>query len=286
MLKEIIIAGALMMTGMMFIPLGDSFAKLLLQAVPYSVELVTWARFAVGAVFVVPLVFLLGKWRGTTRYFLPAALLRGGLLTMGIFLIISAVTTIPLALAFGAFFVGPGVANFLVHFVLRERVRPIEWISVAIGFVGVLLVVQPSATMDTGILYALTAGVCYGAYNAATRWTRSVGSPIAQLAGQLVAGALIVLPFVWEELQYVELDQPLLVLGSGLSSALGNLLAIIAYGMVRAALITPLIYTQLLSATALSVFLFGDQIDATAMFGLAVLFLAGLLPFLRPPQRP
>lgn len=275
-----------MMTGMMFIPLGDSFAKLLLQAVPYSVELVTWARFAVGAVFVVPLVFLLGKWRGTTRYFLPAALLRGGLLTMGIFLIISAVTTIPLALAFGAFFVGPGVANFLVHFVLRERVRPIEWISVAIGFVGVLLVVQPSATMDTGILYALTAGVCYGAYNAATRWTRSVGSPIAQLAGQLVAGALIVLPFVWEELQYVELDQPLLVLGSGLSSALGNLLAIIAYGMVRAALITPLIYTQLLSATALSVFLFGDQIDATAMFGLAVLFLAGLLPFLRPPQRP
>jgi drug/metabolite transporter (DMT)-like permease len=286
MLKEIIIAGALMMTGMMFIPLGDSFAKLLLQAVPYSVELVTWARFAVGAVFVVPLVFLLGKWRGTTRYFLPAALLRGGLLTMGIFLIISAVTTIPLALAFGAFFVGPGVANFLVHFVLSERVRPIEWISVAIGFVGVLLVVQPSATMDTGILYALTAGVCYGAYNAATRWTRSVGSPIAQLAGQLVAGALIVLPFVWEELQYVELDQPLLVLGSGLSSALGNLLAIIAYGMVRAALITPLIYTQLLSATALSVFLFGDQIDATAMFGLAVLFLAGLLPFFRPPQRP
>ncbi|MEN0088525.1 MAG: DMT family transporter [Pseudomonadota bacterium] len=272
------LAAGLMIAGMMFIPLGDTFAKLLIAATPYSVELIAWSRFVVGAALALPLVLILGRWRGLTRWFVPACILRGSIIALAIFLIITSLSTIPLALAFGAFFIGPGVATLLTWLMLREQVRPIEWASIAFGFVGVLLVVQPGVNFEIGFFYALAAGVMYGAFNTATRWTRPVGPPLAQLAGQLVVGTIVLTPLVAEELQFIELQEPWLLLGSGVASAIGNLLAIIAYGMARAAVLTPLIYTQLVSATALTFWIFKDQLNALSLVGLAIILVAGLLP--------
>jgi drug/metabolite transporter (DMT)-like permease len=263
---------------MMFIPLGDTFAKLLISATPYSVELIAWSRFVVGAALALPLVLFMGRWRGTTRWFVPACALRGTLLAMAILLIITSLSTIPLALTFGAFFIGPGVATVLTWLLLREPVRPIEWGSIALGFAGVLMVVQPGVNLEVGLIYALASGVMYGAFNTATRWTRPVGPPLAQLAGQLVVGAIVLLPLAWAELQFVELQEPWLLLGSGVASAIGNLLAIITYGMARAAVLTPLIYTQLVSATALTFWVFRDELNTLSLVGLGVILLAGLLP--------
>ncbi|MEO0636688.1 MAG: DMT family transporter [Pseudomonadota bacterium] len=267
-----------MVAGMMFIPLGDTFAKLLIAATPYSVELIAWARFVVGAVLAVPIALGIGHWKGVTRWFVPACILRGTILASAIFMIITSLNTIPLALAFGAFFIGPSVATLVAWLLLKESVRTIEWLAIAIGFLGVVLVVQPGRDFEIGFLYALGAGVMYGIFNAATRWTRPVGPPMAQLAGQLVVGAVVLSPIVFEELQYVELQEPWLLLGSGVASAIGNLLAIIAYSMARAAVLTPLIYTQLISATALTILVFHDELNTASLVGLAIILLAGLLP--------
>lgn len=271
-------ATLIMVAGMMFIPLGDTFAKLLIAATPYSVELIAWSRFVVGAALALPVMALMGRWKGITKWFVPACILRGTLVATAIFLIITSLSTIPLALSFGAFFIGPGVATLLTWLLLREQVRPIEWVSIALGFVGVLLVVQPGADFEIGFFYALGAGVMYGAFNTATRWTRPVGPPLAQLAGQLVVGAIVLTPMVMDELSYVEVQEPWLLLGSGIASAIGNLLAIIAYGMARAAVLTPLIYTQLISATALTYWVFEDELGTLSLAGLAVILLAGLMP--------
>ncbi|MEO0497092.1 MAG: DMT family transporter [Pseudomonadota bacterium] len=273
-----VLAAGLMIAGMVLIPVGDTFAKLLIAATPYSVELIAWSRFVVGAALALPIMLVMRRWTGITRWFVPACVLRGALVATAIFLIITSLGTIPLALAFGAFFIGPGVATLLAWLVLREEVRFIEWMSIAFGFVGVLLVVQPGADFDIGFFYALAAGVMYGAFNAATRWTRPVGPPLAQLTGQLLVGALILTPMVMEELTYVELQEPWLLLGSGVASAIGNLLAIIAYGLARAAVLTPLIYTQLVSATALTIWVFKDELNILSLFGLGITLLAGLMP--------
>ena len=44
-----------------------------------------------------------------------------------------------------------------------------------------------------------------------------------------------------------------------------------------AAAIAPIVYIQLLIATAISVFVFGDPIDTTAMFGGLLIIFSGLL---------
>ena len=46
--------------------------------------------------------------------------------------------------------------------------------------------------------------------------------------------------------------------------------------MADASLVAPLVYTQLISATALGVFVFGDWLDLLAVSGLSLIALSGL----------
>lgn len=278
--EQVLKAAVLMIVGMLCIPLGDAFAKLAMESTDYSAPALTWARFVLGAALVVPLAFALGHFRGADRRFWGAQAVRGTLLCGAITCIITAERQVPLADAFGAFFVGPVVATILARFVLGEIVRRLEWVAVAGGFVGVLLIVKPGFAMAPGIVWALAAGCFYGAYLTATRWARSVGPALGQLAGQLCFGALLLTPFVWTEMASLGLQAPGLLFGSGVASAIGNLLAIMAFGFARAATLTPLAYTQLISATALGWLVFTDRPDAVTAFGLAVVLVAGLSPLL------
>lgn len=284
-------AAALMTAGMMFIPLGDSFAKLALQETSYSSFTIAWTRFAIGLAMVLPVAYLAGKLRNLTPRFWAAQVLRGSLIAATIACIITSVGLIPLADAFGALFIGPVIATLLAGFVIKEPVSRAEWAAVAAGFIGVLFVLKPESiltgTIAPGQLLALTGGCFYGCYLAATRWTSRVGPPLAQLAGQLVVGMVLLAPLAVSDLADHGLQSPHLLLGSGASSAIGNLLAIIAFGIVRAATLAPLVYSQLIAATLLGWLIFGNLPDTGTATGLAIIVAAGLSPllFARRPAR-
>ncbi len=284
-------AAALMTAGMMFIPLGDSFAKLALQETAYSSFTIAWTRFAIGLAIALPIALFAGKFRNLTPSFWAAQALRGSLIAATIACIITAVGQIPLADAFGALFIGPAIATLLARFVIKEPVSRAEWAAVAAGFIGVLFVLKPASilggTVAPGQLLALTGGCFYGCYLAATRWTSRVGPPLAQLAGQLVVGMVLLAPLAVSDLLQHGLESPHLLLGSGASSATGNLLAIMAFGIARAATLAPLVYSQLIAATLLGWLIFGELPDASTAAGLAIIVAAGLSPlvFARHPAR-
>ena len=271
-------AVSLMTAGMVFVPLGDSFAKLAVESTSYSSFAVAWARFVLGMLIVLPLAAFLGSFKDLTLRYVIAQVLRGSLLAGTIVCIITAVGKAPLADAYGAFFVGPAVATLLARFVLGETVRRFQWWALIVGFVGVVLVLKPSAAIAPGQLWALGAGCFYGAYLTATRWASSVGPPLAQLAGQLCVGTILLAPFGYGELMSSELQSPAYLFGSGFCSALGNLLAISAFGFARAATLTPLVYFQLIAVTVLGYFVFRDFPDAVTGAGLLIILLAGASP--------
>jgi drug/metabolite transporter (DMT)-like permease len=68
----------------------------------------------------------------------------------------------------------------------------------------------------------------------------------------------------------------LLILGSALGSASGNYLLVVVNRRAEASLIAPLIYTQLISATAVGLWVFGDTPDPVAMLGLILILLSGI----------
>ena len=93
---------------------------------------------------------------------------------------------------------------------------------------------------------------------------------------QLIVGTLILTPFGMPFAPQITGEIAMLTLISALASLSGNLLLLVAYRMMDAAKLAPLVYVQLISATVLSVVVFSDVPNGLAFLGLGLLF-TGLL---------
>lgn len=264
-----------MATAMLLLPAGDAVGKYILGSSTYSPEFVSWSRFVFGITILLPIALVRGWFRGLEPGFYFKQAIRAALVLGAITLILNGLKTIALADAYGAFFIGPVVATLLARVLLAERVTPKEWIAVTLGFVGVLLVVQPSFSMNTGILWALGAGTCYGTYLVATRWAAGSGPPIAQLTAQLVFATIFLMPLGLPDLLEQGIQLPALLGLQGLLSAAANLLSILALARAPAAWLAPVVYIQIISATSLGWLMFGHQPSGLAVIGLLLILAAG-----------
>lgn len=262
----------LMLLAMALIPAGDTAGKLLGEA-GVAPAFTAWSRFALGAAMILPFVLHLTP----VRLFLDWRVwLRGLLLAGGILSILTALKTEPIANVFGAFFVGPILAYVLSAWLLREGFSRVRMLLLAIGFLGVLLVVRPGFGMTAGLGYAVLAGVFYGGFLTASRWLSELARPRALLLSQLVVGAVALAPFGLWAMPNFSGEIAALTLASALGSMLGNLCLILALRMAPASRLAPFVYTQLIAATALGWAVFGSFPDALTLAGLAVLLVSGL----------
>ena len=261
---------------MLLLPAGDAIAKHLGSVSPYGPEFLAWSRFAIGAIALLPIAIALGVFRSLSLLFYVQQAIRGALVAAAISLILRSLETTPLANAFGAYFIGPSLATLLAVLLLRERATRFEWFAVGIGFIGVLLVVQPSAEMHLGILWALLGGACYGGMLVATRWSAGNGPPFAQLVAQFSFGFVFLFPLGAAEIVTHGLHQfDWLVLMCACSLG-ANIFSILALRSAPAAYLAPVVYFQIVSASTLSVWVFDDAIDGLALVGLVVIVMAGL----------
>ena len=256
---------------------GDTAGKLLAGA-GFSPFFVAWMRFGIAAIVLLPFS---GLDRAEARRLLdPRVLLRAALIVGGISAILTALRTEPIANVFGAFFVSPIVSFALSALVLGERVTPARTALLLIGFAGVLLVVRPGFGMSAGLAFALLAGICHGAYLMTTRWLAPHHRPRFLLISQLVVGAAILTPFgLAAGIPAMTISAAGLIGVSALGSAAGNYLLVIASRTTPASLIAPLVYTQLIAATAAGYLVFGDWPATLALAGLTLILASGLLSF-------
>lgn len=267
---------ALMALAMILLPAGDAVAKHLTAITAYGAGFLAWSRFVVGLALVAPAAAAGGQFRGLGAMFLVRQALRGGLVASAITCVINAVETAPLADVYGAFFVGPTAAIVLARLLLKEPVRPGEWVAVLLGFAGVLLIVRPTGTISPGLLWALASGLSFGGFLVATRWAAGTAPPLAQLSGQLFFGFAFLLPLGVGDLGRFGIEAPGWLVLMALFSALANLLQLFAVRHARAVVLAPVIYVQLIVATAFGWVLFGDRPDGWTLAGLGVLLVAGL----------
>ena len=76
-----------------------------------------------------------------------------------------------------------------------------------------------------------------------------------------------------------------LVIVSSLSSAFGNYLLVVVSRTTPATVSAPLIYFQLIAATAIGFLVFGDWPEPLALLGLAVIFASGIGGLALAPKR-
>ncbi|MFC7704390.1 DMT family transporter [Plastorhodobacter daqingensis] len=269
---------ALMLLAMALIPAGDTAGKLLTDDLGAAPLFVAWSRFALGAVLLVP--FLRGAGLSPGLLVDWRIWLRGVLVVAAIVAMITALSTESLANVFGAFFVGPILSYFLSALFLGERIHRGQTLMLFLAFLGVLVVVRPGFGMSLGTGLGLLGGVFYGSFLVTSRWLSGVARPRALLLSQLVIGALVLAPFALPRLPEFSAPVLWLTLASALGSMLGNLALVFAYRHAPASRLAPLVYAQLLAATAYGYAVFGDWPDAFTLLGLTVLMAAGAGSFL------
>jgi len=256
-----------------FVVIGDTAGKLL-TARGVDPFFIAWTRFALAAIVLLPFSGLalseipnLRDWR---------VLVRGAFITGGICCILTALRTEPIANVFGAFFVGPIVSYVLAILFLGETPSRSRSVLLALGFIGVLLVVKPGFGASTGMAFALAAGTCYGAYLAMTRTVAGFYRPRFLLISQLIVGSILLTPFGLT-VSFPDFSLPILALIaiSALGSAIGNFLLVVASKSAEASLIAPLVYSQLFSATVAGLLVFGDLPDSYALLGLIMIAFSG-----------
>jgi drug/metabolite transporter (DMT)-like permease len=262
----------IMFIAMSFIPAGDTAGKMLSAGLGASPIYVAWSRFLIGGLMLLPFLpkgtwSLLRDWR---------IWFRACLLAFGLSCIQVALSREPIADVFAAFFIGPLISYVLAMIFLKE---PIRWQGAALvilGFIGVLIVVQPGSDAGSGLIWAVAAGTCYGAFLTASRWLSHLGTPLGLTFTQLFIAALVLTPFGATNIPAITGEVVWLTTLSALFSMLGNFIMLYAYKLAPATRLAPLVYFQLLAAVILG-WIFFDTLPAMLTWiGLLIVMGAGL----------
>lgn len=193
-----------------------------------------------------------------------------------------AFAVLPLSDAYPIFFAMPILITLLAIPILGEKVGLHRGVAVAVGLIGVLVVVRPGqANLGLGHLAAISAAFV-GAMNSVL--VRKIGNSersvvimlYPMMANLIVAG--FALPFVYEPMPVTHLGL------LGLMSILGfvaGLLAIAAYRRAAAVIVAPMQYSQIVWATIFGTLIFNETHDRVTIFGTAIIIASGLYIVLR-----
>jgi drug/metabolite transporter (DMT)-like permease len=217
-------------------------------------------------------------WREMLRARKPGLqFLRSLLMLATTLLFFLAVSHIDLASATAVAFVEPMVITILSFFLLKEQVGVRRWSAVAIGFIGVLIVIRPGFGMvSLAILLPVLSASTGATYNVLTRIAARYDSNVTSLFYAALVGCLALsafMPLVW---QAPSPNEWLLLAALGFSGGLAHTLVIRAFSFASASIIAPFIYLQLVWATAIG-YVWFDMLPAiTTWIGGAVIIATGI----------
>jgi drug/metabolite transporter (DMT)-like permease len=216
-----------------------------------------------------------GAWR-TERPMAHVSRAIIGLTTM--LLAFGSLAYLPLAESTTIGFAAPLFAVALSALVLKEQVGRHRWSAVALGFVGVLIVMRPGGTHvpPIGLVLALLAAFGVGVVTITIRQigrTESTQTTVLWFSLLSMLALATTLPF------YARMHDAQtwgILAALGLFGGMGQLFLTSSLRFAPVSVVVPFDYTQLLWAVLLGYLLFGNHPPATTWAGAAVIIASGL----------
>jgi drug/metabolite transporter (DMT)-like permease len=161
---------------------------------------------------------------------------------------------------------------------LKESVGPYRWSAVAIGFIGVVIMANPSGEVNTfGILVAIFAALLHAILQIMLRYLGRYESPETISFYFFIIGIFLTalpLPFIAVRPTMAEIP---LLLGVGLSGAAAQWFLSIAFRNARAAIVTVFNYSGIVWATLFGWMIWNEWPMPTVIAGAAVVIASNIL---------
>ena len=195
---------------------------------------------------------------------------------------ILAFTLLGLAETHAIFASYPLIIAMLSGPILGEYVGWRRWLAICVGFIGILIILNPgNGIFSPYALVPLAGAILFALYGLLTRyvgqydnsstsffWTGVVGS---------IAMTIIGLNY-WDPVSKSDWSIMLLLSASGV---VGHYLLIKCYEVAEASAVQPFAYLQLIWASMIGIIIFGEQITTNVLIGACIIVGAGLFTLRR-----
>ncbi len=254
----------------------DAISKYLVETVPVAWVLILRSVLIVVLIVAALLLMRRHDWFGSSAR--GVLILRSFVFGVTSVLVVVAFRHLPLAEAIALYFLSPIAIVFLAAWLLGEPITPRALFATAIGFIGVVLIVQPQSG---GAIwhYALPLGAAVtGAFQEVlVRRLRTTAHPSTiVLYGSLatVVASLTLLPFeASPTLSHRELG----MLGaSALAGVFAFYFVAVSFQKAPMRIIAPLRYLNVVWAVLLGFLIWGSVPNTSAAIGIVLIMIAGI----------
>ncbi|MEM0934728.1 MAG: DMT family transporter [Pseudomonadota bacterium] len=277
--------GILLMIATTFVfAMQDGISRHL--AAEYNVLMVVMIRYWFFAAFVIAIAMRRAGVRAAAATEQPLLQIgRALLLAAEICVMVLAFVLLGLVESHAVFACYPLLVAALSGPVLGERVGWRRWSAIGVGFIGVLIILQPGvAVFSPAALVPLASAAMFALYGLLTRYAGRKDSTATSFFWTGTVGALAMTAvglWFWEPMSAIDW----LWMGAlCVTGATGHWLLIRTYEIAEASAVQPFAYFQLVFAAGLGLFVFGETLEWNVAVGGAVVIMAGLFTLMRQRQ--
>lgn len=254
----------------------------------YSIYMVVMVRFWFFALFVMALA---ARSEGGLRAAASSAypwvqLARGVILVAEIAIMLVAFVRLGLIEAHAVFTCYPLLVAALSGPILGEKVGWRRWLAILVGFVGVLIILQPGfAVFSPWALVPLLSAAMFAVYGLLTRFVARKDSASVSFFWTGVVGAVAMTPFGllhWTWMAPADWGWMAVLC---CTAALSHWLLIKSYAVAEASAIQPFAYLQLVWASGIGLVVFGETLRVNVAIGAGIVVVAGIFTLWRQRLR-
>jgi drug/metabolite transporter (DMT)-like permease len=272
------------LAGFVCLTLGDAIIKSIGGEWPGPA--VAALRYCIGAAGLGTILWMKEGRGGFTLPLPKIQLMRGFAVAFATLSFFLAIFAMPLAEATAIVFVSPMITAILSALLLDERAGKSTWISSAIAFAGVLLILRPNVSvLGWPAFLPLLAAFGMALLMIGNRKVANAGSAlqmqflIAAIAAPILVAASVIGHFSGATAFHVTMPDWTIILRCfivAITASSSHWLLYISTTKASAAHIAPMVYVQIIIALAIGILFFGDWPDTASLAGTAIIIGAGV----------
>jgi drug/metabolite transporter (DMT)-like permease len=213
-------------------------------------------------------------------------ILRGTILAIEICVMVTAFTILGLIESHAVFACYPLLVAALSGPILGEGVGWRRWAAIFVGFIGVLIILEPSyAVFSPAAVIPLISAFMFALYGLMTRYVARGDSAATSFFWTGIVG-VVVMTIIgignWQPMTLTDYGWMAILCVLG---ALGHYLLIKCFEVAEASSVQPFAYLQLVFASGIGMWFFGETLELHVAVGAVIVVSAGLFTLWRAQRQ-